>query len=124
MISIRGLVKRYAGRDITRNAVDGISFEVPDGQLFTLLGPSGCGKTTTLRMIAGLERPDAGDISIAGESVFDASRGIAVPANKRPIGMVFQSYAVWPHMTVLENVSFPLTVGQNQRPKGLLQANT
>jgi iron(III) transport system ATP-binding protein len=124
MISIRGLVKRFAGRDITRNAVDGISFEVPEGQLFTLLGPSGCGKTTTLRMIAGLERPDAGEISIAGEYVFDASQGIAVPANRRPIGMVFQSYAVWPHMTVFENVSFPLTVGKNKPPKDVVQEKT
>jgi len=124
LITIHGLVKRYAGRDITRNAVDGISFEVPDGQLFTLLGPSGCGKTTTLRMIAGLERPDAGEISIGGETVFDASRGIAVPANRRPIGMVFQSYAVWPHMTVYENVSFPLTVGHNKPPKDVVREKT
>jgi iron(III) transport system ATP-binding protein len=124
MISIRGLVKRFPGRDITRNAVDGISFEVPEGQLFTLLGPSGCGKTTTLRMIAGLERPDAGEISIAGEFVYDASKAIAVPANKRPIGMVFQSYAVWPHMTVFENVSFPLTVGKNKPPKDVVQQKT
>ena len=124
MITIRGLVKRYAGRDITRNAVDGISFDVPEGQLFTLLGPSGCGKTTTLRMIAGLERPDAGEISIAGQYVFNASQNIAVPANKRPIGMVFQSYAVWPHMTVFENVSFPLTVGKNKPAKDVVQEKT
>jgi iron(III) transport system ATP-binding protein len=124
MISIRGLVKRYAGRDITRNAVNGISFEVPDGQLFTLLGPSGCGKTTTLRMIAGLERPDAGEISIAGKHVYDAKQNIAVPANKRPIGMVFQSYAVWPHMTVFENVSFPLTVGKNKPAKDVVREKT
>jgi len=124
MISIRGLVKRFVGRDVTRNAVDGISFEVPDGQLFTLLGPSGCGKTTTLRMIAGLERPDAGEISIAGETVYDAAKGIAVPANRRPIGMVFQSYAVWPHMSVYDNVSFPLTVGKNKPPKAVVQDKT
>ena len=124
MISIRGLVKRYPGRDITRNAVDGISFEVPEGQLFTLLGPSGCGKTTTLRMIAGLERPDAGEISIAGEYVYNATEGIAVPANRRPIGMVFQSYAVWPHMSVFENVSFPLTVGKNKPSKEVVQEKT
>jgi iron(III) transport system ATP-binding protein len=124
LISIRGLVKRYPGRDITRNAVDGISFEVPEGQLFTLLGPSGCGKTTTLRMIAGLERPDAGEISIAGEYVYNAATGVAVPANRRPIGMVFQSYAVWPHMTVFENVSFPLTVGKSKPPKDVVQEKT
>jgi iron(III) transport system ATP-binding protein len=124
MISIRGLFKRYPGRDITRNAVDGISFDVPEGQLFTLLGPSGCGKTTTLRMIAGLERPDAGEISIAGDYVYNATAGVAVPANKRPIGMVFQSYAVWPHMTVFENVSFPLTVGKNKPAKEVVQEKT
>jgi len=124
MITIRDLFKRYPGRDITRNAVDGISFEVPEGQLFTLLGPSGCGKTTTLRMIAGLERPDAGEISIAGEYVYDAKQGIAVPANRRPIGMVFQSYAVWPHMTVFENVSFPLTVGKSKPAKPVVQEKT
>jgi iron(III) transport system ATP-binding protein len=124
MITIRGLFKRYPGRDITRNAVNGISFKVPDGQLFTLLGPSGCGKTTTLRMIAGLERPDAGEITIGDKHVYDAKQHIAVPANKRPIGMVFQSYAVWPHMTVFENVSFPLTVGKNKPAKDVVREKT
>jgi iron(III) transport system ATP-binding protein len=92
-------------------AVAGIDFVVPAGRLFTLLGPSGCGKTTTMRMIAGLERPSAGRILIAGEVVCDCEADIFIPAHRRPIGMVFQSYAIWPHMTVCENVGFPLTVG-------------
>jgi ABC-type Fe3+/spermidine/putrescine transport system ATPase subunit len=124
MITIEGLVKRYVGRDISRNAVNGISFDVPDGHLFTLLGPSGCGKTTTLRMIAGLERPDAGRISIGGTTVYDAEKGTAVPANHRPIGMVFQSYAIWPHMTVFANVAFPLTVGTSKDPKDVVEDKT
>ena len=124
MISINGLVKRYSGRDVSRNAVNGISFEVPDGHLFTLLGPSGCGKTTTLRMIAGLERPDGGEITIGGVAAFDAAKGIAVPANRRPIGMVFQSYAIWPHMTVFNNVAFPLTVGNSKPPKEVVEEKT
>ncbi|MFN2460655.1 MAG: ABC transporter ATP-binding protein [Candidatus Velthaea sp.] len=110
MISVRGLVKRFESKDDRRTAVDGLDFDIPDGRLFTLLGPSGCGKTTTLRMIAGLERPTAGRITIDGRVVYDGAGGIFVPANKRPIGMVFQSYAIWPHMSVLENVAFPLTV--------------
>jgi iron(III) transport system ATP-binding protein len=89
-------------------AVDDISFEVEKGTFFTLLGPSGCGKSTTLRSIAGLEEPDNGTIRIADELVFSSSEGIAVPPNKRNIGMVFQSYAIWPHMTVFENVALPL----------------
>jgi iron(III) transport system ATP-binding protein len=91
-------------------AVDGVSFDVQDGELFTLLGPSGCGKTTTLRSIAGLEKPDAGLIALNDKRMFDASSRINVPANQRGLGMVFQSYAIWPHMTVFRNVSFPLDV--------------
>jgi iron(III) transport system ATP-binding protein len=89
-------------------AVDDISFEVEQGTFFTLLGPSGCGKSTTLRSIAGLEEPDTGTIRIADEVVFSSSEGIAVAPNKRDVGMVFQSYAIWPHMTVFENVALPL----------------
>jgi iron(III) transport system ATP-binding protein len=124
MISVRGLVKRFEGRDIVRNAVDGISFEIPEGKLFTLLGPSGCGKTTTLRMIAGLERPTAGEIEIDGKLVCSGASGNFVPANRRPIGMVFQSYAIWPHMTVYENVAFPLTVGGNKPSKAVVEEKT
>ncbi|OFV80963.1 MAG: hypothetical protein A2W26_05125 [Acidobacteria bacterium RBG_16_64_8] len=91
-------------------AVKGVSFSVQSGKIFTLLGPSGCGKTTTLRCIAGLEVPDRGRMRIGETTVFDAEGGILVPPHRRDIGMVFQSYAIWPHMTVHENVAFPLQV--------------
>jgi iron(III) transport system ATP-binding protein len=90
------------------NAVKGISLEVKEGEFYTLLGPSGCGKTATLRCVAGLERPDRGEIQIAGETVFSSERNIWVEPYHRNIGMVFQSYAIWPHMTVFDNVAFPL----------------
>ncbi|MCA1646867.1 MAG: ABC transporter ATP-binding protein [Chloroflexi bacterium] len=91
-------------------AVDRIELVVERGHVFTLLGPSGCGKTTTLRMVAGLERPDEGRIVFAGRPVADAARGLFVPSHKRHMGMVFQSYAIWPHMTVYANVAYPLEV--------------
>ena len=87
-----------------------VSFRAEAGQQLTLLGPSGCGKTTTLRAIAGLERPSGGTIRIGKQAVFDASRGINVPAENRGLSMVFQSYAIWPHMTVFENVAYGLRV--------------
>ena len=93
---------------IGRPAVDGVSFAVPAGEIVVLLGPSGCGKTTTLRCVAGLEHPTSGDISIAGRVVSSPERGILVPPRLRDLGMVFQSYAVWPHMTVRQNVIYPL----------------
>ncbi len=114
MITVNGLVKEFRGRDFKKTAVTGLDFEVPTGKLFTLLGPSGCGKTTTLRMLAGFERPTAGRITIDGQPVYDASSSFYLPANKRPIGMVFQSYAIWPHMSVIQNVAFPLTVGAHR----------
>ena len=92
----------------------GVSLEIEQGAFYTLLGPSGCGKTTILRCVAGLEHPDAGEIAIGGEVVFSAERGIWVPPHQRNIGMVFQSYAIWPHMTVFENVAFPL---RHKRPR-------
>jgi ABC-type Fe3+/spermidine/putrescine transport system ATPase subunit len=92
------------------NAVDGVSFTIERGEIFTLLGPSGCGKTTTLRLVAGLEEPDGGEISIAGKSVAVPARGFYLPPEKRQLGMVFQSYAIWPHLSVFENVAFPLRV--------------
>lgn len=91
-------------------ALDGLSFTVERGTMFTLLGPSGCGKTTTLRCIAGLETPDAGEIRVGGRTLVSGRRGINVPANERGLGMVFQSYAIWPHMNVYQNVAFPLVV--------------
>src|SRR5262245_9139540 len=89
-------------------AVDDVSFEVESGSILTLLGPSGCGKTTTLRMIAGLERPDAGQVCVGDRLVTSAEQGIHLPPDKRRMGMVFQSYAIWPHMNVFENIAFPL----------------
>ncbi len=94
-------------------AVDNIDLDVPDGSLTTFLGPSGCGKTTTLRMVAGLETPSAGTISLGDEIVH--GDGVHIPAERRRIGMVFQSYAVWPHMTVFENVAYPLKVRRIRR---------
>ena len=93
---------------VGRPAVDDVSFRVEAGEIVVLLGPSGCGKTTTLRCVAGLEHPTAGEISIAGAVVSAPERGILVPPRLRNIGMVFQSYAVWPHMTVRQNVAYPL----------------
>ena len=101
-------------------AVNDVGFEVAEGELFTLLGPSGCGKTTTLRSIAGLEKPDSGTIAVGTRTLFSAGAGeksVNVPANERELGMVFQSYAIWPHMTVFDNVAFPLQVQRRkQRP--------
>jgi iron(III) transport system ATP-binding protein len=91
-------------------AVSNVDLRVNEGEFLTLLGPSGCGKTTTLRMVAGLEQNTGGRISIGGEVVSDAARGVFVPSEHRRLGMVFQSYAIWPHMTVFENVAYPLRV--------------
>src|ERR1043165_5714317 len=93
---------------VGRPAVDAVSFRIAAGEIVVLLGPSGCGKTTTLRCIAGLEQPTAGTISIGGDEVAAPERGVHVPPRARNIGMVFQSYAVWPHMTVRQNVNYPL----------------
>src|ERR1700712_3114578 len=104
-LDVSDLRKQFS---IGRPAVDGVSFAVPAGEIVVLLGPSGCGKTTTLRCVAGLEHPTSGEISIAGRTVSSPERGILVPPRSRELGMVFQSYAVWPHMTVRQNVVYPL----------------
>ncbi len=108
MIVIRDLELTYRSAQATHHAVRGVSLEVKQGEFYTLLGPSGCGKTTILRCVAGLERPDSGEIEIGGELVYSGARNLWVPPHQRNIGMVFQSYAIWPHMTVFENVALPL----------------
>jgi iron(III) transport system ATP-binding protein len=116
MFAIENLRKTFvAPGNVVVNAVDGINLGIETGKLITLLGPSGCGKTTTLRCLAGLERPEAGRIVIANETVCDIERGIHISASDRGIGMVFQSYAIWPHMTVFENVAFPLRVARDRK---------
>jgi iron(III) transport system ATP-binding protein len=103
---LSGLSKTYPGNSLP--SVNNLSLDVHDGEIVTLLGPSGCGKTTTLRMAAGLEVPDAGDIYFGDNAVVITSKRVCLPPNKRDMGIVFQSYAIWPHMTVAENVAFPL----------------
>jgi iron(III) transport system ATP-binding protein len=105
-IEVRDLVVRYG----SVTAVRGVSFAVRPGEQLTLLGPSGCGKTTTLRAIAGLEPPTSGEIVIGGAPVFSSPRRINVPAERRGLSMVFQSYAIWPHMSVFDNVAYGLRV--------------
>ena len=112
MLRVAGLFTEYpSDQGPAVKAAQDVSFEVPQGKLFTLLGPSGCGKTTTLRSIAGLERPRAGEIAVNGRVVYSSGKNIFVAPNRRGFGMVFQSYAIWPHMNVFENAAFPLEVG-------------
>ena len=103
-LSVQNLTRRFA--DFT--AVNDVSFDVEDGKFFSILGPSGCGKTTLLRMIAGLETPDSGEIWFENRCVFSSEKKINIPPEKRGLGFVFQDFALWPHMTVFENVAFPL----------------
>ncbi len=105
-------------------AVRGVSFTVEPGEFYTLLGASGCGKTTTLRCIAGLEQPDGGRISIGESVVYSQADGIMEPPNRRDIGMVFQSYAIWPHLSVYSNVSFPLVLGRRRFPRKQVREKT
>ena len=108
-VTIQGLIKKFSGKPPTI-AADDLTLEIAEGEFLVLLGPSGCGKTTTLRCLAGLEVPDQGRISFGARRVFDSGAGIDVAPDKRNIGMVFQSYALWPHMTVRQNIEFPLRV--------------
>ena len=110
-IEIRDLTKKFG----TVTALDQLDLTVEEGAFLVLVGPSGCGKSTLLRCIAGLERPDIGEISIGGRVVFSSSRGITVPPGKRRVGMVFQSYALWPHMNVYDNIGFGLRLQKTPR---------
>jgi iron(III) transport system ATP-binding protein len=112
-LAIRSLAKSYAGTRV----LDDVSFQIADGELFTLLGPSGCGKTTTLLAIAGFVEPDEGVITCGGTTFFDRSARVGLATERRDLGMVFQSYAVWPHMTVAANVAFALRVRRVERAR-------
>ncbi len=116
-------------RDVTKRwgkfyAVDHLDLDIADNSFITLLGPSGCGKTTTLRMIAGLETPTSGQITIGDRVVFDSEAGINVPANKRKVGFLFQNYALWPNMTVYQNISFGLSNIHEEMPTYDLEAKS
>lgn len=116
MLEVENLRKQYQSHDgRPGGGVLGVRFSVPQGELFTLLGPSGCGKTTTLRSVAGLETPDEGRIVLSGRAMFDSKTGANVALYDRDIGMVFQSYAIWPHMSVFENAAYPLRVSRARR---------
>jgi iron(III) transport system ATP-binding protein len=113
-LTVRNLVKAFASRQEVVQVIRDVSFTIEPGQFFTLLGPSGCGKSTTLRCIAGLERGDRGYIAVGGRVLADTERREFVPASERDFGMVFQSYAIWPHMTVFQNVAFPLQANRRR----------
>lgn len=106
-VTLNGIRKAFDGRV---NAIEQLDLHIQDGEFFVLLGPSGCGKTTTLRCIAGLEEPDSGTLLLGQRAVADSRQGLFVAPEKRNIGMVFQNYALWPHLTVRQNVSYPLKV--------------
>jgi iron(III) transport system ATP-binding protein len=120
VVHVKNLRKDFTSNGMITAAVDSLNLTLEAGEFVCLLGPSGCGKTTTLRAIAGLEKPTAGTIEIGGQVVFSSETGAYVPPERRRLGMVFQSYAVWPHMTVAENVAFPLRHGIGKRDKARL----
>jgi iron(III) transport system ATP-binding protein len=116
MLTLTELTKVYPARPGEyAGGIRDASIALQPGAFFTLLGPSGCGKTTTLRCIAGLETPDTGRIEVGGAPLFDSATGTSVPLHRRNIGMVFQSYAIWPHMTVFDNVAFPMRVSKDRK---------
>ena len=106
IIKVENVAKGYAKHQVLQN----LDLNIKKGECFTLLGPSGCGKTVLIRLIAGHEVPDAGKISIDNTTVADSSSGEYIPPERRGLGIVFQDYAVWPHMTVYENIAYPLTM--------------
>ena len=121
MLKVQDLRLKYRTADGEVDAVRGLSLNVERGQFYTLLGPSGCGKTSTLRCIAGLETPTSGSIEIDSTVVYASASHTLVPPHKRNIGMVFQSYAIWPHMTVFDNVAFPLVHGVRKQPRKIVE---
>ncbi len=115
-VMIQALSKSFITTRGAVRAVQKVDLKIERGEFFSLLGPSGCGKTTTIRCLAGLENPDEGEIWLGDELVFSRAKNRMLPVHKRKIGMVFQSYAIWPHMNVFENVAFPLKFGLPRRP--------
>ncbi|HEX7082819.1 MAG TPA: ABC transporter ATP-binding protein [Gaiellaceae bacterium] len=116
VVRVEALSKAFTRADGTvARAIDGASLELHEGESLVLLGPSGCGKTTLLRSIAGLEQPDTGRIEIRGETVFSSAEAIDVPPERRRLAMIFQSYALWPHMTAFQNVAYPLQSARVKR---------
>lgn len=122
MLRIRGLEKSYGDADRLTPVVRGVNFDVGQGEIFTLLGPSGCGKTTIIRCLAELETPDNGEIWLGGREVYNREAKINLPVMRRNIGMVFQSYALWPHMTVFDNVAFPMRHGPEKISRSEVKA--
>ena len=120
MLKITNLTKYFETNSGTISAVKDVSFDVPEGQIVTLLGPSGCGKTTILRCVAGLEQLDAGEIILNGQTVSNQAGRIHVQSSNRPIAMMFQSYGIWPHMSVWENVAYPLRYGAEKFSRATL----
>ena len=114
ILKTRGLEAKFELQNSVVHALRGIDLDVEEGEFFVLLGPSGCDKTTMLRSIAGLERPSAGEISIDNKEVVRTNTKLFVPPDQRPIAMVFQNYAIWPHMDVFENIAFPLRRGRTK----------
>lgn len=117
MVHVENLHKTYLVEGRTVPAVQGVTFNISAGEVYTLLGPSGCGKSTVLRCIAGLEHPEEGEIRIGDQVAFSAASNISVPVYKRDIGMVFQSYAIWPHLDVFSNIAYPLIYGRKSHSK-------
>src|SRR5512142_1814375 len=117
-VRIERVSKAYGDHPVVRD----LAVEIRDGECFTLLGPSGCGKTVVLRLVAGFERPDSGEIRIGDALVSSPARRVFLPPEARRVGVVFQDYAVWPHKTVYENVAYPLEVQQVPRAEARRRA--
>lgn len=121
MIKVKGLKKVFRAKDGEVVALRGVDLEIEEGEFFVLLGPSGSGKTTLLRCVAGLEDPSEGEIRLGKRLVYSSSQRVHVAPEDRGIGMVFQSYAIWPHLTVFGNVSLPLMHGKRKIPKAMVE---